>query len=228
MVVKHVAHDLRRKPLARLVEQHEAGRADQRARDRDHLHFAAGQVLAFALHQIFERREDLAAFPSRSRRESACASSRCRDCARRSGSGRAAGRPAPSRRPCARSHASAARVTSRAVEVDRAAARPCQRRGSSGWSWSCRRRWGRAGPTSRRARRRAKPRTAPASRRRTCRCSSTSRIMRTSRDWSACTQGFACNSRGVPARDHLAPMDAPRCGRRARTESSCRARSRSR
>ena len=38
-------HDLRRQALARLVEQHEAGRAEQGARDRDHLHLAAGQVL---------------------------------------------------------------------------------------------------------------------------------------------------------------------------------------
>ena len=33
------------------------GRAEQRARDRDHLHLAAGQVLALALHQILERAE---------------------------------------------------------------------------------------------------------------------------------------------------------------------------
>ena len=49
------------RPWRRLVEQHQAGRAEQRARDRDHLHLAAGQVLALAVHQVLERAEDLEA-----------------------------------------------------------------------------------------------------------------------------------------------------------------------
>ena len=61
----HVLHDLRRQALARLVEQHQARGAEQRARDRHHLHLAAGEVLALALQQILERAEDLEALGER-------------------------------------------------------------------------------------------------------------------------------------------------------------------
>ena len=52
----HVLHDLGRQALAGLVEQHQARRAEQRARDGHHLHLAAGKVLALAVHQVFHAR----------------------------------------------------------------------------------------------------------------------------------------------------------------------------
>ena len=43
--VQHILHNLRRQPLARLVHQHQAGAAEQCARDGHHLHLAAGKIL---------------------------------------------------------------------------------------------------------------------------------------------------------------------------------------
>ncbi len=57
----HVLDDPRGEPLAGLVEQHQARRAEQGAGDRHHLHLAAGEVLRLAVHEVRQRAEDLAA-----------------------------------------------------------------------------------------------------------------------------------------------------------------------
>ena len=54
-----VLHDLGRQALAGLVEQDEAGRPEERARDRHHLELAAGHHLAVARDEVGERGEDV-------------------------------------------------------------------------------------------------------------------------------------------------------------------------
>ena len=61
----HVLRKLRREPLARLVEEHEARAPEKRTGDRHHLELAPGEILRASPHEVFERSEDLEHLPER-------------------------------------------------------------------------------------------------------------------------------------------------------------------
>ena len=214
-----------REALARLVEEHQPGRAEEGAGDRDHLHLAAGEVLGLAMHEVVEGREDLASTPS------ALHGAEARALLRRS-TRLLRDRQRRAEAPVVRHPADAGARDAvrrpvrhvRAVEADAAALRPASGRGSSAASWSCRRRSGRAarttspGATAKRDVEQhlrlavegmdavdASSASAPPAIAGSERGRAAATVMQRPR-FEACTQGFCCSASGVPLRDHLAPM----------------------
>ena len=197
------------------------GRADERARDRDHLHLAAREVLALAVHQVLERAEDLEALalapgakPGLLARDREVA----RDRERREDAP-VVGHPAEA------APGDLVRRRARdvgAVEADAAAPRRRQAERRSAAASSCRRRSARAARRPRRGRPRARRRTAPASRRSRCRRGRATSITRPPRP-SAAPRGSRAARRACRRRSP-APSAAPRRRRRGRTGSACRAR----